>query len=150
VARFGGEGLPEPEPNPVLGFSAFDPGVDPEDPEPIKVVARTTAEKTTEEFPVPVDSGSPGAMPTSLVSTTASTPSVSHEIRTTDESASRPFLTFALVTLLAALGGAIFLALQPSSIPDLPTAPIQAKPTPPPPPPPGPATATDALPPTPR
>jgi serine/threonine protein phosphatase PrpC len=150
VARFGGDGLPEPEPNPVLGFAAFDPGVDPDDPEPVKVVARPTTEKTTEEFPVAVDSGSPGAMPTSLASSTASTPSVSHEIPTADESASRPFLTFALVTLLAALGGAIFLAFQPKSIPDLPAAPAHARQAPPSPPPPATPEHTDALPPSPR
>jgi PPM family protein phosphatase len=128
VARFDGAGLPEPEPNPVLGFAAFDPGVDPDDPEPVKAPPRTP-EQTTEEFPIPPapDPGSPGAMPTSLVSTTASTPSVSHEIRTSDEPGSRPFLTFVLVTLLAALGGALFLAFQKTSLPDLPPTP----PTPP-------------------
>ncbi len=128
VARFDGDGLPEPEPNPVLGFAAFDPGVDPEDPEPVRVAPRTTGEKTTEEFPLPADAGSPGAMPTNLVSTTASTPSASHEIPTTEETGSRPFLTFVLVTLLAALGGALFLAFQQTNLPDLPstTSPRQA------------------------
>jgi len=123
VARFDGDGLPEPEPNPVLGFAAFDPGVDPDDPEPVKLTPRPTGEKTTEEFPIPVDASSPGAMPTNLVSTTASTPSVSHEIPTTEETGSRPFLTFVLVTLLAALGGALFLAFQQTKLPDLPATP---------------------------
>ena len=125
VARFDGEGLPQPEPNPVLGFAIFDPGVDPDDPEPIKVTPHPPAEKTTEEFPIPVDATSPGAMPTSLVSTTASTPSISDEIPAPEETASRPFLTFVLVTLLAALGGALFLAFQRSSLPDLPSTPPQ-------------------------
>ena len=125
VARFDGEGLPAPEPNPVIGFAPFDPGVDPDDPEPVKLAPRPVAEKNTEEFPISSDTSSPGAMPTSLVSTTASTPSVSHEIRTTEETGSRPFLTFVLVTLLAALGGALFLAFQPTSVPDLPTRPAQ-------------------------
>jgi serine/threonine protein phosphatase PrpC len=123
VARFHGPGLPEPEPNPVLGFAVFDPGVDPEDPEPVKLTPRPVTEKTTEEFPIPVDASSPGAMPTSLVSTTASTPSVSDEIHAPEETASRPFLTFVLVTLLAALGGALFLAFQQSRLPDLPATP---------------------------
>jgi protein phosphatase len=127
VARFEGESLPEPEPNPVLGFAAFDPGVDPDDPEPVKPAPRTTAEKITEEFPIPVDAASPGAMPTGLVGTMPSTPSTSHEIRTTEDSASRPFLTFVLVTLLAALGGALFLAFQQTNLPDLPSIPPQSK-----------------------
>jgi protein phosphatase len=128
VARFEGDGLPDPEPNPVLGFSAYDPGVDPDDPEPARAVPRPTLEKVTEEFPIAVDPGSPGAMPTSLVSTTASTPSVSHEIKTAEEPGARPFLTFVLVTLLAALGGALFLAFQRTSLPDLPPSPAQLTP----------------------
>jgi len=129
VVRFDGEGLPAPEPNPVLGFAAFDPGVDPDDPEPVRVAPRAIAEKTTEEFPIPADASSPGAMPTNLVSPTASTPSASHEIPTSEETAARPFLTFVLVTLLAALGGALFLAFQQSSVPDLPAAPAPHPPS---------------------
>jgi PPM family protein phosphatase len=129
VARFDGPGLPEPEPNPVLGFALFDPGVDPEDPEPVRPSPEPVANKTTEEVPVLPDS-SPGAMPTSLSNPAASTP-VTHEIRPTDSDvASRPFLTFVLVTLLAALGGALFLAFQKSSLPDLPSgrgAPAQGR-----------------------
>jgi hypothetical protein len=66
-------------------------------------------------------------MPTSLSSTTASTPSASHEIRAAEDTASRPFLTFVLVTLLAALGGALFLAFQQTSLPDLSSFPPQGK-----------------------
>jgi serine/threonine protein phosphatase PrpC len=128
VARFDGEALPPPEPNPVLGFAAFDPGVDPDDPEPVRVAPPMAPEKPTEEFPIPPDVSSPGAMPTNLVSPTASTPSASHEIPTSEETAARPFLTFVLVTLLAALGGALFLAFQESSVPDLPNAPSAQKP----------------------
>jgi PPM family protein phosphatase len=147
VAQFDGTALPEPEPNPVLGFAAFDPGVDPDDPEPVRVAPRTTAEKTTEEFPVPPDPGSPGAMPMDLAGATASTPSVSHEIATSDEdSSSRPFLTFILVTLLAALGGALFLAFQKTNLPDLPSAPAQLKRPSPAPPAPVPAAAPDTHP----
>ena len=148
VARFEGEGLPVPEPNPVLGFAAFDPGVDPDDPDPVRLPPQTPTDKTTEEFPIPADASSPGAMPTNLVSPTASTPSASHEIPTSEETTARPFLTFVLVTLLAALGGALFLAFQQSSVPDLPPAPSRphqpaagttpAAPTPP--------AASDALP----
>lgn len=128
VARFDGDGLPAPEPNPVLGFAPFDPGTDPEDPEPVKAAPKPATEKNTEEFPVSPDISSPGAIPTSLVSPTASTPSVSQEIGTGEEPGARPFLTFVLVTLLAALGGAIFLAFQRANLPDLPSSPAQPKP----------------------
>jgi len=85
-------------------------------------------EKITEEVPIHLDAieaTSPGAMPTSLVSPTASTPTTSTDIQLGEESASRPFLTFVLVTLLAALGGALFLAFQQTSLPDLPSTPTQ-------------------------
>jgi hypothetical protein len=90
------------------------------------------ADKTTEEFPIAPETASPGAMPTSLASSTASTPSVSHEIATPEEdAASRPFLTFILITLLAALAGALFLAFQKTSLPDLPSSPTSVQGTPP-------------------
>jgi len=128
VARFDGDGLPEPDANAELGFALFDPGVDPDDPEPPKRVLHPPMEKITEEVPVHLDAieaTSPGAIPTSLVSPTASTPSTNTEIPTGEEAASRPFLTFVLVTLLAALGGALFLAFQQTKLPDLPSAPTQ-------------------------
>ena len=128
VARFEGDGLPEPESTPVLGFVPFDPGVDPDDPDPPKRALHPPADKITEEVPVhidAIDTTSPGAMPTSLVSPTASTPSTNTDIQSNEESesASRPFLTFVLVTLLAALGGALFLAFQQPNLPDLPSRP---------------------------
>jgi len=128
VARFEGEGLPEPEANRELGFSIFDPGVDPDDPEPQRRVVHPPMEKITEEVPVHLDAieaTSPGAMPTTLVSPTASTPSTDTDSQTAEESTSRPFLTFVLVTLLAALGGALFLAFQQTNLPDLPSSPTQ-------------------------
>ena len=51
VARFEGDGLPEPEPNPVLGFAAYDPGVDPDDPEPAKAVPRPTLDEGDRRVP---------------------------------------------------------------------------------------------------
>ncbi len=68
-----------------------------------------------------VDSTSPGALPTTLVSPTASTPSTNTNVQAAEEAASRPLLTFVLVTLLAALGGALFLAFQKARLPDLPS-----------------------------
>ena len=126
VARFEGDGLPEPDANSELGFAVFDPGTDPDDPEPPRRVLHSPIEKITEEVPVHLDaieSTSPGAMPTRLASSTASTPSTNTDDQVAEESASRPFLTFVLVTLLAALGGALFLAFQQSHLPDLPSSP---------------------------
>jgi serine/threonine protein phosphatase PrpC len=129
VARFDGEGLPEPDPSVVLGFEYFDPGVDPEDPEPPKRPTTSPVDKITEEVPIradAIDATSPGAMPTSLVSPTTSPPQASTDSGPVEESRSRPFLTFVLVTLLAALGGVLFLAFQQSSLPDLPSVPQQS------------------------
>jgi serine/threonine protein phosphatase PrpC len=132
VAHFQGEGLPVPsEAEQGLvssstlapGFFAYDPGEDPADPEPPKHIAPPPTDKITEEVPVhteAVESTSPGALPTTLVSPTASTPSTNMGVQAAEEAASRPFLTFVLVTLIAALGGALFLAFQRSDLPDLP------------------------------
>jgi serine/threonine protein phosphatase PrpC len=126
VARFEGDGLPNPEANAELGFAVFDPGVDPDDPEPQRHAPNLPTEKITEEVPIHLDAieaTSPGAMPTTLVSPTASTPSNNTDIRAAEVKASRPLLTFVLITLLAALGGALFLAFQQTALPDLPSAP---------------------------
>ncbi len=123
VARIEGDDLPEPESNPVLGFALYDPGEDPDDPEPPRRALLPASDKITEEVlvrPDAIDATSPGALPTSLVSPTASTPSARTEIDDSPEATSRPFLTFVLVTLLAALGGALFLAFQQTELPDLP------------------------------
>jgi hypothetical protein len=135
VARFEGDGLPEPqeEESSSLGFVAYDPGTDPDDPEPRRRTSGMAVEKITEELIVHADAieaTTKGAMPTSLSSTTASTPATSTELPASDEPASRPFLTFILVTLLAALGGAIFLAFQQSHVPDLPNSKISDNPPP--------------------
>jgi hypothetical protein len=130
VASFEGDGLPEPDTSVELGFALFDPGVDADDPEPPRRNLHPPSEKITEEVLVhleALESTSPGAMPTSLVSPTASTPSTGTLAHAAEESASRPFLTFVLVTLLAALGGALFLAFQQTSLPDLPSAPTPTK-----------------------
>lgn len=126
LARFDGEGLPEPEREPTVAFVAFDPGLDPDDPEPPRRTGLLGGDKVTEEVPVrpdSLDATSPGAMPTTLVNPSASTPSTSTETQTAGEATSRPFLTFVLVALLAALGGALFLAFQETNLPDLPSAP---------------------------
>ena len=134
VIRFDGEGLPEPEASPSLGFAVFDPGEDPNDPEPPKRQPAPPMDKITEEVPVRpdvIDATSPGALPTSMVNPTGSTPSTNTDVEAAAESSSRPFLTFVLVTLLAALGGALFLAFQQSSLPDLPGVPSRGSAAPP-------------------
>jgi protein phosphatase len=133
VARFDGAGLPQPETKPILGFEVFDPGTDPDDPEPPRRITHSATDKVTVEMPVQpeaVDATSPGALPTRLVNPTASTPSSSSELQTAEEETSRPFLTFVLITLLAALGGALFLAFQQPALPDLPSRPSPTPPAP--------------------
>jgi hypothetical protein len=106
--------------------------MDPDDPEPRRRTSGMAVEKITEELLVHADAieaTTKGAMPTRLSNPTASTLATSTELPASDEPASRPFLTFILVTLLAALGGAIFLAFQQSHVPDLPTS--KAAPNPP-------------------
>jgi protein phosphatase len=138
LARFDGEGLPAPEPETTVEFVAFDPGLDPDDPEPARRIVPLAGDKVTEEVPVRpdfLDATSPGAMPTTLVNPSASTPSTTTETKTAAEATSRPFLTFVLVTLLAALAGALFLAFQETNLPDLPSAPApRTSPSPNPPP----------------
>lgn len=126
VARFDGEGLPVPDASQVLGFLPFDPGDDPHDPEPTRRRPSPPSDKITEEVPIraeAIDSTSPGALPLALASASASTPSTNTTMPPAEEVASRPFLTFVLVTLLAALGGALFLAFHQTSLPDLPSTP---------------------------
>lgn len=129
VARFEGDGLPLPEPQPALGFTLFEPGDDSDEGEPRRPPS-PSSDKITEEVPVRpdvIDSTSRGALPTMLVSPTASTPSTNTRVQAAEEAASRPFLTFVLVTLLAALGGALFLAFQQNDLPDLPASPDKAQ-----------------------
>jgi len=114
-----------------LGFAHFEPDNDPADPEPVaKRALSHPTDKITEEVLIraeAIDSTSPGALPTTLVSPTASTPSTNTDLPAKEDSASRPFLTFVLVTLLAALGGALYLAFQQTNLPDLPSGPEPAR-----------------------
>jgi serine/threonine protein phosphatase PrpC len=145
VVRFEGDDLPLPQPDQVPGFALYDPGEDPTDPEPPRRSPPPVSDKITEEVPIraeAIDATSPGALPTRMVSPTASTPSTNAEVLPPVEPASRPFLTFVLVTLLAALGGAIFLAFQRTNLPDLPSSPRGA--STPPPTPPSPARSFDS------
>ena len=121
LARFDGAGLPEPGAEDEVKFLAYDPGQDPEDPEPERpplstesVTGETTPAKevrsTAPELAVanePAAEASPAASP--APTTTSPAPPVSE---------ARPLLAFVLVTLLAALAGALFLVSQRGKIPD--------------------------------
>lgn len=102
VAHFDGPGLPDPQPHDVVQFVAYDPGPDPNDPPrsprpdanekvtvevtiPKEVIGLTSQEraKGIMKLPAAVAAGSP-----------------------------RPFLTFMVLTLVAAVAGALFLIYE--------------------------------------
>ena len=120
LARFDGEGLSEPGAEDTVAFLGYDPGQDPEDPEPAR--RASSPEKPTGEITVGEE-----------LRATASDLSVSKELAAnsaSDEQAAttasptqpipeaRSVLAFVLVTLLAALAGALFLVSQRAAIPD--------------------------------
>jgi protein phosphatase len=121
LARFDGEGLPEPAAEDTVAFLAYDPGKDPEDPEPEK------RPSSTEQL---AGEASPGeelrATASDLVVGTEpvanSSPSGEQPATTTAPAPPAPearsVLAFVLVTLLAALAGAVFLVFQRAAIPD--------------------------------
>lgn len=103
VARFDGPGLPDPQPHDIVQFVAYDPGPDPNDPP--RSPRPDANEKVTVEVTIPKEvigltSSQERAkgivkVPTSLV---AGSP--------------RPFLTFMVLTLVAAVAGALFLIYE--------------------------------------
>jgi serine/threonine protein phosphatase PrpC len=116
LARFDGPGLPEAGADDEVSFLAYDPGQDPEDPEPEGLPLSTEkADETsavqerqaTTELTVakdPIDSTPPGARAARLPAQPIPEP--------------RSLLAFVLVTLLAALAGALFLVSQRGRMPD--------------------------------
>jgi len=119
IARFDGAGLPEPSAEDSVGFLGYDPGQDPEDPEPEprpsleekapdesgpKGLRATTPEMPAAEDPAPL----PSPPESQTVPTAPAQPTAE----------ARPLLTFVLVMLLAALAGALFLVFQREKIPD--------------------------------
>jgi hypothetical protein len=120
LARFDGVGLPEPAADDAVTFVTYDPGQDPDDPEPANralstepVTGETTASReirpTSPDLPVAKDA--PDESPP--ISHSAAAISSGHHMPET-----RSLLAFVLVTLLAALAGALFLVSQRGSIPD--------------------------------
>jgi serine/threonine protein phosphatase PrpC len=121
LARFDGPELPEAGAEDEVKFLAYDPGQDPEDPEPEKPPLST--EKVTGET-IPAQehrstspelalANEPAADPSPAASPAATTSSPAPPI-----SEARPLLAFVLVTLLAALAGALFLVSLRGKIPD--------------------------------
>jgi len=121
LARFDGDGLPEPAADDAVTFVTYDPGQDPEDPEPENrplstetVTGETSAAReirpTSPDMPVaedlPAASSPPGPQAATVPSSVQPMPET------------RSLLAFVLVTLLAALAGALFLVSQRGSIPD--------------------------------
>jgi len=121
LARFEGVGLPEPDTEDAVAFLGYDPGQDPEDPEPENrplstetVTGETSAAReirpTSPDMPVAEDLPAASSPP---ISQAATVPSSAQPMPET-----RSLLAFVLVTLLAALAGALFLVSQRGSIPD--------------------------------
>ena len=119
VARFDGEGLPEPSPDDEVNFFAYDPGQDLEDPESDKRPPSTET-VTGETIPVPAQRvtaseldvveeppGKSGPAGVQAASLPAQPIPEAHSL-----------LAFVLVTLVAALAGALFLISQRTRIPD--------------------------------
>jgi hypothetical protein len=127
LARFDGPGLPEPDAENEVTFLAYDPGQDPEDPEPEKPPLST--EKVTEEGTPVEESRSTSSelaaanKPATDARSAADTSTAASSAATTSSPApavseARSLLAFVLVTLLAALAGAVFLVSQRGTIPD--------------------------------
>jgi serine/threonine protein phosphatase PrpC len=120
LARFDGEGLPEPSTEDAVAFLAYDPGQDPEDPEPGKgppspeqamgeMAPGEELRATASDLSVP---GEPAAH------SPAGKPAATTIVPAQPIPEARSVLAFALVTLLAALAGALFLVYQRAAIPD--------------------------------
>jgi serine/threonine protein phosphatase PrpC len=124
VARFDGAGLSAPRPEEEVNVLACDPGVD-EDFDPSTKQFPLLVDKVTAEVPIRPDIlelFSSGAIPAN--SSDANLAAIkrsgtSSEVHKPNESA-KPLLTFVLVTLLAALAGALFLAFQKTNWPEFP------------------------------
>jgi protein phosphatase len=121
LARFEGVGLPEPDTEDAVAFLGYDPGQDPEDPEPEK--PPFSPEQVTGEM-VPGEELRATASDVSVAKEPAANSSPAGEPATTTIAPAQPIpearsvLAFVLVTLLAALAGALFLVYQRTAIPD--------------------------------
>jgi protein phosphatase len=119
VARFDGPGLADPSEEDKVGFLAYDPGQDPEDPDPAPVPI--LSEKATGEIPpIRQSRGSLREVDISDLDVDQEHPSTAETPPQASPSApeAKPLLTFVLLLLLAAAAGALFLIYQRESIPD--------------------------------
>jgi protein phosphatase len=116
LARFDGEGLPEPVAEDNVGFLAYDPGQDPEDPEPTRRLSST--EHATGETTVSDELRATASELPEAAQETASSFAEKASAPTQSIPEARSVLAFVLVTLLAALAGALFLVSQRATIPD--------------------------------
>jgi PPM family protein phosphatase len=125
VARFDGAGLADPSEEDKVGFLSYDPGQDPEDPEPPPPVM---SEKATGEIPPlrqALDLAGGQDVPVNDEAIVQDTPLPSPSSQVTQPPPSsapdpeaRPLLAFVLLLLLAAGAGALFLIYQREVIPD--------------------------------
>jgi protein phosphatase len=121
LARFDGDGLPEPGAEDTVAFLGYDPGQDPEDPEPAGCAP--SPEKPTGEIAVGEELRAT-ASDVSVPKNPAANSSPAGEPAATTTALAQPIpegrsvLAFVLVTLLAALAGALFLVYQRAAIPD--------------------------------
>ena len=119
ISRFDGPGLPEPGADDQVSFLPYDPGLDPEDPEP---------ERRSLSTELATGQTSPGEELRATVSdSTVTEKSTANNSLPAAQAASSParpipearsLLAFVLVTLLAALAGGLFLVSQRGKIPD--------------------------------
>jgi serine/threonine protein phosphatase PrpC len=121
LARFEGEGLAEPTGEEPPKFSFYDPGADPNDPDP----ERYLADKVTAEVTVP----SRLRLEELEAAATRSTPLLGASglpPESTTSGETRPLLVFVLLTMVAALAGALFLLFQRAPIPERTPSPAAA------------------------
>jgi len=119
VARFDGPDLPAPVEQAEVKFLAYDPGQDPKDPEP-ENIQLSTEPVTGETAPVKEMRPTAPEMAVADEPAAAVSPSVSETARlpAVPMPEARSLLAFVLLTLLAALAGALFLVAQRGTIPD--------------------------------
>jgi protein phosphatase len=119
LARFDGSGLPEPGADEEVNFLVYDPGQDPEDPEPER--RRLSTEKATEETTASQELRATVSDLTATEAPTASSILLPAQAAGSPAPAipeARSLFAFVLITLVAALAGGLFLVSQRGKIPD--------------------------------
>ena len=117
LARFDGPGLPEPGADEPVSFLAYDPGQDPEDPEPARRTL-STERLTGETTPSQELRATASDLMVPEEPTANSRLTDAHSVPAQPIPEARSLLAFVLITLLAALAGALFLVSQRTRIPE--------------------------------